>query len=70
MVSIKKSRLKTLRLSRCLTQKALADGAGLNIRQIQKIESGEYAIDNITFKNALALADFLSIDPHELIERE
>ncbi len=61
------SRLRELRLSRGLTQKQLADGAEMNIRQIQKIESGEYLMENITFRNALALADFLNIDPQELI---
>lgn len=62
------SRLKSLRLACGLTQKQLADGAGINIRQIQKMESGEYALENITLKNAISIADFLEVDPHELLK--
>lgn len=54
--------LYDLRQSRGFTQKALAEQTGINIRQIQRIEKGEIKIDNITLKNAIALADALGID--------
>lgn len=56
-----------LRKSAGLTQKALADAAGINIRQIQKIESGEIQIENITVKNAKALADALHVSIDSLL---
>lgn len=60
--------LRNLRLARGLTQKQLSADVGMNISQIQKIESGTNRIENITLKNGLALADALGVDPHELIE--
>lgn len=50
-----------------LTQQRLADLAGINIRQVQKIENGETLAANTTAKNLLALADALGIDPHKLL---
>ena len=55
------------RIKAGLTQKRLADLAGLNIRQVQKIENGETLAGNTTAKNLLALADALGIDPHKLL---
>lgn len=54
--------IKQLRLNIGLSQQQLAEASGINIRQIQKIENGEIKIDNITLKNAIALADALGID--------
>lgn len=59
--------LKELRVMAQLTQQQLADRAEINIRQYQKMESGEYKLENITAKNLLALADTLGVDPHYLI---
>lgn len=59
--------LKEFRLSAGLTQKELADKSGVNLRQIQKYESGEYVIGNMTAKNLIAIADALGVDPHALI---
>lgn len=53
--------LKSLRLSAGLTQSVLAEQTGINIRQIQKLESGEIAVENITLKNAVAFADALGV---------
>lgn len=61
-------RLKQLRTNAGLTQKGLADAAGVNIRQIQKIESGEIQIGNITLKNAKALADALHTSIDSLLD--
>lgn len=38
-----------------VTQKQLAEASGLNIRWVQKLESGEINIDNVTLKNAVLL---------------
>lgn len=53
--------LKLARISANLTQQALADKSGINIRQLQKIEKGEIQIGNITLRNAKSLADALEI---------
>lgn len=50
-----------------LTQKSLAAEAGINLRQIQKLESGEIKPENITLKNAIALAAALGVEPKDLI---
>lgn len=50
-----------------MTQKQLADASGVNVRQIQKVESGEIKLRNASAANVLALADALGIDPHDLI---
>lgn len=50
-----------------MTQKELAEKASINIRQIQKYESGEYDIGNMTLKNALALAGALECDVRDLL---
>lgn len=55
------------RIQAGLTQRQLADLAGINIRQVQKIENGETLAANTTAKNLLALADALGVDPHALL---
>lgn len=55
------------RLLRGLTQQGLADAAGMHIRQIQKLESGETDPANMTLKNALSLAFELEIEPKDLL---
>lgn len=50
-----------------MTQKELAEKSGINIRQIQKYESGEYDTGNMTLKNALALAKALECEAKDLI---
>lgn len=50
-----------------MTQKELADKSGINIRQIQKYESGEYNAENMTLKNAVALADALGCEPKDFL---
>lgn len=56
-----------LREVKGMTQKKLAEETGINIRQIQKYESGEYNPENITLKNAVALADALGCDPKDFL---
>lgn len=50
-----------------MTQKELAGKSGINIRQIQKYESGEYDIGNMTLKNAIALAKALECSVENLL---
>ena len=49
-----------------LTQKELAKKSGINIRQIQKYESGEYDVGNMTLKNAILLSEALECDVRDL----
>ncbi len=60
-------KLLTLRINAGLTQKELATRCGMNIRQIQKIESGEIKLQNTILKNAVALADALGVEIKELL---
>ena len=50
-----------------LTQKQLSELSGVNIRQIQRVESGASQASNLTAKNLIAIADALGVDPHKLI---
>ena len=50
-----------------MTQKELAEKAGINIRQIQKYESGEYDTGNMTLKNAASLAKALECSAEDLL---
>ena len=52
-----------------LTQKELAEKSGVNIRQIQRYESGESECENMTLKNALAIAGVLQCDVEDLVIR-
>lgn len=63
-------KLKALRLAAGLTQQALADIAGLNARQIQRLERGDVAPGDMAAKNLFAIADALHINPRVLIEEE
>jgi transcriptional regulator with XRE-family HTH domain len=51
-----------------MTQKQLAEKSGINIRQIQRIESGETALRNITLANAIALANALDVPVEDLLK--
>lgn len=61
------TRVARLRCERGLTQAALAEGTGINIRTVQKIESGEQKIETVSLAVALRIADFLGVHPRELI---
>lgn len=55
------------RIALGLSQQQLANASNLNIRQIQKIESGEADTANIALSNAIALADALGMSPRDLL---
>lgn len=59
--------IRSARKAAGLTQAALAEKAGVNIRQIQKVESGEAAPGNMTARNLLSIADALGVDVRDLI---
>lgn len=59
--------IKTYRKKQGLTQTDLANLAGLNIRQIQKIENGESKTENITLKTMQAIAQALNVKIDDLI---
>lgn len=61
------SKLRELRKAAKLTQNQLADLAGVNARQIQRVESGDSDMSNITLGNAIKLADALGVDVKELL---
>jgi transcriptional regulator with XRE-family HTH domain len=58
--------LKELRKFMGITQKELASRAGVNIRYIQKLESGEVDINNITSQNRDAIEKALQISIEEM----
>lgn len=60
-------KLKAIRKEKGLSQKDLALASGVNVRQIQRVESGASEAGNLTAKNLLALADVLDVDPQLLI---
>lgn len=60
--------LKQLRKNKGLTQKTLADLSGVPLRTVQKYESGEYHIENITLKMALKLSKALNVNVEDLLE--
>lgn len=59
--------VKTYRKKQGLTQADLANRAGLNIRQIQKIENGEVQTENIALKTMQAIAQALNAKIDDLI---
>ena len=59
--------IKDARKAARMTQQQLADESGVNIRQIQRLESGESLAGNLTAKNLISIADALGVDPHRLI---
>lgn len=61
------NRVKTYRKKQGLTQIDLANRAGLNIRQIQKIENDEVQTENVTLKTMQAIAQALNAKIDDLI---
>lgn len=59
--------IKMYRKKQGLTQANLANRAGLNIRQIQKIENGEAQTENVTLKTMQAIAQALNAKIDDLI---
>lgn len=63
--------IKEMRKQRGLTQKQLAEQIGVNPRWVQKLESGEIKLENITFMNAIKLIRALTpYDDEKQIARD
>ncbi len=61
------TKIARLRCGRGLTQAALAERAGVNIRTIQKFENRERGIETASLAVALRIADILGVHPRDLI---
>ncbi|WP_303870466.1 helix-turn-helix domain-containing protein [Acetobacterium wieringae] len=63
------NKIKELRIAAGMTQRELAEKAGVNIRQIQKYEVDQPEIGNVSLRIAVALADGLGVyDLREFIK--
>jgi len=56
------NKIKQLRTTTGMTQRELAEKAGVNIRQIQKYEVNQPEIGSVSLRIAVALADALGVD--------
>ena len=66
-MSEKMNRLRELRLRAGLTQQQLAGKIGAPYRTIQKYESGELKIENMTLGKAAKIADALGVEIKALL---
>lgn len=62
--------LKEIRKICGMTQKELSEKSGVNIRQIQKYESGEYSLDNMTTRTADGISRALGCSIDELVKMD
>ena len=63
-------KLRLLRKQAGLTLKALAEKSGVHQVKIQQIEAGRLKLENITFRNALRLANALNCPAESLLAKE
>ena len=64
------SKLKTARSEAGISQRELAEKAGVHITAIGKLESGERSFGKLRLETALKIADALSADVRSLIDEE
>lgn len=62
------TKLARLRKEKKLTQAQLAEKSGVHLKAIAKLERGERPLANARLSTALALADALQVDPHQLLD--
>lgn len=62
------NKIKAARHKAGMTQRRLSEKSGVNIRQIQKAESGETSTGSMAARNLIAIADALGVHPRELLE--
>lgn len=62
------TKLARLRKERGLTQAQLAERSGVHKVAIARLECGDRPVINLRLSTALALADALQVDPHQLID--
>jgi len=61
------NKLAVLRIDSGYTQRELSEKSGVNIRQIQKYESGVCEMENMTLRNALAISEVLGCDVKDFL---
>lgn len=59
--------IRQMRTDAGLSQAQLAAAAGINLRQLQKIEAGEIKLPNITLATGKKLADALGVKIEDLL---
>lgn len=62
------STIKSLRIQSGYTQRELAEKCSLNIRHIQKLESGEVDVGSLNAKSFMMLAQTLDVSPYDLMQ--
>lgn len=62
------NKIKMFRIKAGLTQPALSSLSGINIRQIQKYESNDCNLGNMTIKNAIAICRALNCHVEDLLQ--
>lgn len=62
------TKLVKIRKEKGLSQSQLAERSGVHPKAISKLERGERPLSNLRLSTALALADALQVDPHQLID--
>lgn len=60
-------KIEWYRLVNNMSVSELADASGVALRLIQRAESGEADVGNMTARNVLAIADALGVDIHDLM---
>jgi len=50
-----------------MTQQQVADAAGIQWRQYQRLESGERSMSSASLRIGLAICDVLQLDPHRFV---
>lgn len=56
-----------MRMASELSQPALAEKSGVDIRKIQRLEAGDIAPGNLSLRVAVALSDALEVDVRDLL---
>ena len=59
--------LKLQRESLSMSQRQVADSAGIQLRQYQRFESGERSMSSASLRIGLSICDVLKLDPHRFI---
>lgn len=62
-----KSILQKRRTDMNLTQQQVADAAGIQLRQYQRLESGERTMAGASMRIGLSICDVLKLDPHRFV---
>lgn len=68
LVEFEHNILKNRRLELELTQQQVADMAKIQLRQYQKLESGEQSIYGASFRIAISVCKALQLDPQRFID--